>query len=72
MPESSQDREWTTIPPTEPGHYWWRENPADTASVVVLIEHESGGNKWVTGPGFHGGLPFVAGLWWPIRIDEPK
>lgn len=64
--------EWTTTPPTEIGHYWWRWNGQENAQgICELIEHN--GEMYFAHTGFlaYENGESVQREYWPVRIEEP-
>jgi len=63
---------WTDIPPTETGWYWWRFMPGSLVQVIHI--HEAHGAFWVSdSSGVHVlNIGHTSGQWWPTPIEPPK
>lgn len=65
--------DWTDEPPTEPGHYWYRERKNPKRKRVAHIRGHKG-ILWVTISSYSFSRPRdYIGLiqWWPEPIQQP-
>lgn len=64
---------WTTEPPKEPGHYWWRiHNGAQYCRLCVEYVYETDSGMWVSVGYESYDAKTFGGEWWTERIKEPK
>lgn len=60
--------EWSKIPPTHSGWYWWRINDNDPDVEVVQV-YMSGMNQLYCDSQL---LSKYGGKWWSIPVEEPS
>lgn len=69
----SAKRDWTSVPPDQPGWYWWRNRvPIPCEPVVLMVYEGVGGLLAVDIMARIQRLTDMGGEWWPVRIEEPQ